>query len=282
MKRKLLTTMLALMMTASVATVMFGCDDGSHTHTYATEWTTDDTHHWKTATCEHTAEVNEKAEHSWGEDGKCTVCQKEKPVDTTVTQEEWIAFFDSLNTIGFEVEMNFLEMNVNHSFKQHNDVMYQRQTMGETTQTQYVHYDDTTYTMTRYSHNTRDSVWKKYTTVYDTLEEYTTVKKGHMGMGDTVFGFDFASQKSEGVGLRELYSAFLYDADSETYSGNLYYMDGEYIETVWRFKFENRKIVSGLLTQTLDEQLVTMDFTFDYSITDLVIPTEILNAVETN
>ncbi len=94
MKRKLLTTMLALMMTASVATAMVGCDDGSHTHTYATEWTTDDTHHWKTATCEHAAEVNEKAEHSWGTDDKCTVCQKEKVEngdlrEGEVTKTEW-------------------------------------------------------------------------------------------------------------------------------------------------------------------------------------------------
>ncbi len=100
MKRKLLTTMLALMMTASVATAMVSCDNGdsSHTHTFATEWTTDATHHWYSATCEHTTEVSAKAEHSWGTDGKCSVCQKEKPVDTAVTQEEWISSIEGIAT----------------------------------------------------------------------------------------------------------------------------------------------------------------------------------------
>ncbi len=99
MKRKLLTTMLALTMTASVATTMVGCDNGddSHTHTFATEWTTDATHHWYSATCEHTTEVSAKAEHSWGTDGKCSVCQKEKTENggssDGLTQTEWNAMF---------------------------------------------------------------------------------------------------------------------------------------------------------------------------------------------
>ena len=38
-----------------------------HEHTFATEWTSDATHHWHEATCEHTTEVSGKAEHSFGE-----------------------------------------------------------------------------------------------------------------------------------------------------------------------------------------------------------------------
>lgn len=38
-----------------------------HEHTFATEWTKNETHHWKAATCEHTSEVSGKAEHSFGE-----------------------------------------------------------------------------------------------------------------------------------------------------------------------------------------------------------------------
>lgn len=45
----------------------------AHIHTYSTEWTSDATHHWHAATCEHTAEVKDKAEHSFA-DGKCSVC----------------------------------------------------------------------------------------------------------------------------------------------------------------------------------------------------------------
>ena len=39
----------------------------AHTHKFASEWTSDETNHWHAATCEHTTEVSEKAEHSFGE-----------------------------------------------------------------------------------------------------------------------------------------------------------------------------------------------------------------------
>ena len=38
-----------------------------HTHTFATTYTSDATHHWHAATCEHTEEVKDKAEHTFGE-----------------------------------------------------------------------------------------------------------------------------------------------------------------------------------------------------------------------
>lgn len=42
-------------------------------HTYAEEWSYDETHHWHVATCEHTDEISEKAEHDLT-DGVCSVC----------------------------------------------------------------------------------------------------------------------------------------------------------------------------------------------------------------
>ena len=39
----------------------------THEHTFSREWSTSATHHWKVATCEHSSEVSEKAEHSYGE-----------------------------------------------------------------------------------------------------------------------------------------------------------------------------------------------------------------------
>ena len=39
----------------------------AHTHKFATDWTSDSTNHWYTATCEHTTEVSGKAEHSFGD-----------------------------------------------------------------------------------------------------------------------------------------------------------------------------------------------------------------------
>ena len=60
-----------------------------HTHTFATDWTSDGTYHWHAATCGHTTEVSGKAEHTFeweitqnptetekGErTGTCTVCE---------------------------------------------------------------------------------------------------------------------------------------------------------------------------------------------------------------
>ncbi|MCM1335933.1 MAG: hypothetical protein NC237_12910, partial [Eubacterium sp.] len=70
--------------------------DGSeeeHTHTFSSEWTSDDTNHWHAATCEHTDEIADQAAHVWN-DGvitrfptetekgiklyTCTTCQKTK------------------------------------------------------------------------------------------------------------------------------------------------------------------------------------------------------------
>ena len=64
----------------------------SHEHTYSEDWTRDATHHWKAATCGHTEEKGDFAEHSieWQitkeatctQEGKktvyCTVCEYEK------------------------------------------------------------------------------------------------------------------------------------------------------------------------------------------------------------
>ena len=47
---------------------MMGCkhDVDTHEHTFATTYTRNETHHWYAATCEHIAEVKDKAVHSFG------------------------------------------------------------------------------------------------------------------------------------------------------------------------------------------------------------------------
>ena len=65
----------------------------AHTHKFSNDWTYDGTHHWKAAKCEHTSEVSEKAEHTFGEwevtkeasctekgerKATCTICSYEK------------------------------------------------------------------------------------------------------------------------------------------------------------------------------------------------------------
>ena len=47
-----------------------------HTHKYSEDWTSDETYHWHAATCEHTTEVSDKAEHSYT-DGICECGMRE-------------------------------------------------------------------------------------------------------------------------------------------------------------------------------------------------------------
>lgn len=52
-----------------------GYEDQSCQHTYSEEWTSDATHHWHAATCNHMGTVSEKAEHADGNnDGACDTC----------------------------------------------------------------------------------------------------------------------------------------------------------------------------------------------------------------
>ena len=52
-----------------------GKQPAAHEHTYSTEWMKDATHHWHAATCEHTDEVKDKAEHSYAAGSDvCSVC----------------------------------------------------------------------------------------------------------------------------------------------------------------------------------------------------------------
>lgn len=65
--------------------------DDTHTHTFDTAWTSDDTYHWHKSTCGHD-EVSGKEEHKWdegkvGTDGKvftCTVCGKTKSENISI------------------------------------------------------------------------------------------------------------------------------------------------------------------------------------------------------
>ena len=59
-------------------------------HSFATAWTSDADYHWHAATCVHTDQVSDKAEHTWNSgasqsDGSviytCTVCKAKKTVD---------------------------------------------------------------------------------------------------------------------------------------------------------------------------------------------------------
>jgi beta-N-acetylhexosaminidase len=56
-------------------------------HTFAEEWTADDTHHWRIATCGHDL-IAHRGEHEPDGKGVCTVCQAQVALPTVPTQTQ--------------------------------------------------------------------------------------------------------------------------------------------------------------------------------------------------
>lgn len=82
---------------------------GTHTHTFASEWTYDDTNHWHAATCEHTDQKDGVAAHTLGADGKCTVCDyKQQPSYTKMTEEQFNALVNKIQTQGIAAQFDLL------------------------------------------------------------------------------------------------------------------------------------------------------------------------------
>ena len=78
MKKKLFVVLLVVVSCIALAFGLAACG-GEHTHTYSADWSSDETHHWHAATCEHTDEMSDYAEHTWS-DGAITT-----PVTCTAT-----------------------------------------------------------------------------------------------------------------------------------------------------------------------------------------------------
>ena len=89
----------------AVSTLMVSCSQEVHEHTFAEEWTSDETNHWHAATCGHTTELSGKAEHSFGEwtvtkeatekaEGSkecvCTVCNYKDVIDIAKIPEGFV------------------------------------------------------------------------------------------------------------------------------------------------------------------------------------------------
>ena len=101
MKTKKIAVLIGLLACALLALGLAAC---GHEHTYAEEWTTDATHHWHEATCEHSGERSDYAEHTWNsgevttaatctEAGEktytCTVCDATKQETVPATGHVW-------------------------------------------------------------------------------------------------------------------------------------------------------------------------------------------------
>lgn len=100
-KKVFLTFILTLCLLVPTMFIITACGN-NHEHTFSTEWTTNETHHWYSATCEHVDEKDAYGEHTvatWSvkteagkhvdkvEQGACTVCERviERTVPNTAT-----------------------------------------------------------------------------------------------------------------------------------------------------------------------------------------------------
>ena len=84
MKHKLLPLLLTGAAAICLALGLAAC---AHAHTFAAEWTKDESGHWHAATCEHTEERDGFAAHTY-EDGKCTTCAYEHTSHTFVYSDK--------------------------------------------------------------------------------------------------------------------------------------------------------------------------------------------------
>lgn len=67
--KKLCYLIVGLVLTTSLVFVMSGChiETDSYEHTFAANYSKDETYHWYAATCEHTTEVKGMLVHNFGE-----------------------------------------------------------------------------------------------------------------------------------------------------------------------------------------------------------------------
>ena len=80
---KIFAKFLMLLLCAVITVGLASCDviegllGNQHQHTFGSDWSKDETYHWHAATCEHSDEVADKAEHAY-KNGVC-VCGAEEP-----------------------------------------------------------------------------------------------------------------------------------------------------------------------------------------------------------
>ncbi len=82
--KKIISAAIGVLSSCVLAVGIAAC---GHEHTYAKAWSSNETHHWKVATCEH--DVNEtEEEHQWDASHRCTVCKYQ---GTHTLSSEWVS-----------------------------------------------------------------------------------------------------------------------------------------------------------------------------------------------
>lgn len=82
-----------------------GGGEHTHAHTYSDTWSQDATYHWHAATCEHTNEIKDKAEHNYV-DGTCSVCGRVQMAGAESLQYALSADQKAYHVVGVGTEQN--------------------------------------------------------------------------------------------------------------------------------------------------------------------------------
>lgn len=119
--KKTVALFMAILVCLSLSVLFTACDEEevAHTeHTYATEWSSDKTHHWHACTEPGCTETSDKAEHTWDEgvislsdesktqgtrEMTCTVCKATKQ-DTLELDERWTKMLEMLKTDNYTLD----------------------------------------------------------------------------------------------------------------------------------------------------------------------------------
>ncbi len=256
MKKKLLTIFLVLTMTVSMAMMLTACGGNEHTHTFATEWTSDDVHHWYAATCEHTDEVSAKAEHAWGADDKCTVCKKEKPAVApvyTVTEEEWTRNIEGIASM----------TNARVLAKCTGPEIYDTTSIVEIDDNRMrLVYMEPSYYMDTIAVKTGDNTYDVYERMSQT-GEYSKIKETSINrFTDTLVMFIEIAQVAA-----DKFANATFDETTQTYSlvlGNVHLSHMQVSGMECKFAFEDGILKSAniIFTELADDIRFDMDFTF--------------------
>ncbi|MBR7110656.1 MAG: hypothetical protein IKC83_02160 [Clostridia bacterium] len=138
--KKLFIAILSLALCLSCGTVLIGCKTEPQ-HNFATEWSSDDTHHWHACTDDDCTEIKDKASHvntvvltATEEKATCSVCGKivTSAVDNTIaSDEEWTAAvkLESDNAVFTQlITMNYMNQTIEYMsgvFQVNGDVLFQ-------------------------------------------------------------------------------------------------------------------------------------------------------------
>ena len=110
-KKRVVVSVLCLMLLVFGVFSFSACKSDEHTHTYESAWSYDAENHWHKATCEHTTEISGKASHSFADDS-CSICGYHKGTEIPDNpSDKYTVVFDSnngrfSNTYSLELTVN--------------------------------------------------------------------------------------------------------------------------------------------------------------------------------